>query len=61
MYQHPGLSPVWGRRGDVREEVDVTARFQHQSREEESPDVSVSGYLGRYKVRQHQGGGRCCR
>ncbi len=57
MYQHPGLSPVWVRRGDVREEKDVAARFQHQGREEESPDVSVSGVQGRYKVRQRQGGG----
>ncbi|WP_037308053.1 hypothetical protein [Ruegeria halocynthiae] len=57
MYLHPGLIPEWVSRGDVREEEDVAARFQHQGREEESPDVSVSGVQGRYKVRQHQGGG----
>ncbi|SHE51544.1 hypothetical protein SAMN05444279_103167 [Ruegeria intermedia] len=33
-------------RGDVREEEDAAARFQHQGREEESPDVSASGRLG---------------
>ncbi len=45
MYTNPGLSPVWVRRGDVREEDDVAARFQHQGREEESLDVSGSGIL----------------
>lgn len=61
MYANPGLSPVWGRRGDVREEEDVATLFQHRGREEESPDVSGSGGQGRYKVRQRQGGGRRCR
>ncbi len=45
MYSNPGLSPVWRRRGDVREEEGVAARFQHQGREEESLDVSGSGGL----------------
>ena len=48
MYPNPGLIPVWGRRGDVREEEGVAARFQHRGREEESPDVSASGSQGRY-------------
>lgn len=37
MYPNPGLIPVFVSRGDVREEEDVAARFQHQEREEEYP------------------------
>jgi len=59
MYPYPGLIPVSVGRGDVREEVDVAARLQHQSREEESPDVSVPGFdPGIRKSRRRQGGDR---
>ncbi len=37
MYPNPGSTPVCVRRGDVREEEDVAARFQHRVREEEYP------------------------
>jgi len=37
MYPNPGLIPVCGSRGDVREEEDVAARFQHREREEKCP------------------------
>ena len=58
MYPNPGSSPVCGERGDVREEEGVAARFQHQSREEESPDVSKPGFdPGMSKTRRRQGGG----
>ncbi len=40
-----GYAPVFEGRGGIREEEDATARFQHQGREEESPDVSASGRL----------------
>ena len=43
MYPNPGLIPVSEVRGDIREEEDATARFQHRGREEEGPDVSASG------------------
>ncbi len=32
MYSNPGLIPVWVRRGDVREEEGVAARFQHRDK-----------------------------
>ncbi|WP_170360289.1 hypothetical protein [Ruegeria arenilitoris] len=37
MYPNPGLIPVCVSRGDVREEEDVAARFQHREREEKYP------------------------
>ncbi|CUJ86334.1 hypothetical protein RUE5091_00454 [Ruegeria denitrificans] len=37
MYLHPGLIPVCVSRGDVREEDDAAARFQHREREEKYP------------------------
>ncbi len=44
MHLNPGLTRYLSRRGDVREEEDVTARFEHQGREEKRPDASEPGF-----------------
>ncbi len=57
MYPNPGLIPVFASRGDVREEEDVAARFQHQEREEEYPVClypALRAGIGRGDIREEE-------